>query len=441
MAADLLADVLIVGGGLAGLRAAEAAAGEGVRTIVVSKRPAGEAGASARASGGLAAATGTDDSADAHLADILKGGCQVSDSRLAGLVAERASRALHELSRIASGFPIDPAGHLIGNKVPAHNAPRSVQYPHGMRNLLSALRERLDALGVTFLEHHHAAAWQRDGEGSVSGLQLFDGSGLLNCAAKSVVLATGGCGQLFPVTSNGPDLTGDGYALALRAGCALRDMEFIQYTPTAFAAPDALKGQTIVGTLLTVDGVCLLNANGERFMERYEPERFEASDRATLARAVYREIAEGRGSVSGGVFLDATCMQPEDFNLHRPGFYDMCISHGVDPASEPLQTAPSAHTCLGGIAVDERMRAAPNIFVAGEALGGTHGANRLSSNSLTEANVTGWAAGRAAADNAGSRSTIGSISEETPALRCLPAGEVRGLRAELVSIMGKGGRR
>ncbi|MEM1200496.1 MAG: FAD-binding protein, partial [Pseudomonadota bacterium] len=210
--------------------------------------------------------------------------------------------------------------------------------------------------------------------------------------------------------SNGADATGDGYAAALRVGCALQDMEFVQYTPTAFAAPAGLKGHTIVGTLLTLPDVRLLNVKGERFMERYAPDLMEAAGRATLARAIYREVQEGRGTDEGAVYLDATAVSAEAFNRHRPGFYDMCRAHGVDPCKEPLQTAPSVHTCLGGIKAGSDLKAAENLFVAGEVMAGMHGANRLSSNSLTEANVTGWRAGESAAAWASAHEDAGEFT-------------------------------
>ena len=214
-----------------------------------------------------------------------------------------------------------------------HSAPRSVQYPHGMAHLMGELRGKLQLADVDLLEDHRVVDLHIGTDGSVAGAYFYDNqTGMLQtCLARAVVLATGGCGQLFPVTSNGGDATGDGYGVALRAGCALQDMEFIQYTPTAFAAPSGLKGHTIVGTLLTIDGVKLLNAQGERFMERYAPEHLEGADRATLARAIYREVSEGRGTPAGGVCLDATSVSPAVFNRHRPGFYDLCLTHGLDP--------------------------------------------------------------------------------------------------------------
>lgn len=438
MSAARSTDVLVIGGGLAGARAALAAAERGAKTLLVSKRPVGQGGASAQASGGFAAALGASDSPECHAADTMTGGYGLNAHHQVDLITRQAAEALKRLDAdLSLNFSSD--GALRGCPVPMHSEARSVQYPAGMNRLMEQLRESLLSAGVELWESHRAVDLWANGEDAFSGASLFNGStgDGLTCQAAAIVLATGGCGQLFPVTSNGPEATGDGYALALRAGLALQDMEFLQFTPTAFAAPDGLRGHTIVGTLLTLEGVRLLNSKGERFMQRYAPERGEAADRATLARAIYQEVLEGRGGPAGGVFLDATCLSRETFNAHRPGFLDVCLAHGIDPSIHPLETAPSMHTCLGGIRADTDLRAARNVLVAGEALGGTHGANRLSSNSLTEANVTGWLAGQKAAD-------IALTSPRTPSETAAPdislpnegAAEIHGLALQLKEVMG-----
>ena len=402
----LEADVLVVGGGLAGARAAQAATEAGAATLLVTKAPLGSGGASARASGGFAAAVGQDDRPADHAGDTLAGGCGVNSTQLVELVTNTAPGALARLQIQVDGFADAP------QPAPLHSHARSVQYQHGMAHLMTRLGDALDTTGTRVLDHHWLVDLIRSASGQVAGALLYDrnAGSLVTCRARAVVLATGGCGQLFPVTSNGPDATGDGYAAALRAGCALQDMEFIQYTPTAFAAPVGLKGHTIVGTLLTLADVRLLNTKGERFMERYAPDLKEAADRATLARAIYREVQEGRGTAEGAVYLDATSVSADAFNRHRPGFYDTCMAHGIDPCKEPLQTAPAVHTCLGGVRAGCDLQAAENLFVAGEVMAGMHGANRLSSNSLTEANVTGWRAGEGAAARAGEQQGAGALS-------------------------------
>lgn len=431
-------DVLVIGGGLAGASAAQAAADAGANTLLVAKAPIGVGGASARASGGFAAAVGSDDSAALHAEDTIAGGCGVNTARQVAAITQRAPEALHRLNARAGGFT-DRGSALQGQPAPLHSADRSVQYPLGMAHLMTSLRDGLQQANVGLLEDHRAVDLMYGQSGGVTGAHLFDSAmgRIVTCTAGAVVLAAGGCGQLFPVTSNGPDATGDAFALALRAGCAVRDMEFIQFTPTAFAAPGALRGHTIVGTLLTLEGVRLVNANGERFMERYAPERLEAADRATLARAIDREVREGRGTASGGVHLDATAVPADLFNRHRPGFAELCAAHGIDPCTDPLETAPAVHTCLGGVCADETLVAAPGLYVAGEALAGTHGANRLSSNSLTEALVTGqWAGARAAASARGRAPGAASHAIQPVGLPAHGAWQMAGLHTRLQHVMG-----
>ncbi len=428
-------DVLIIGGGIAGARAAQAAVEAGASTLVVSKAPMGSGGASSRASGGFAAAVGANDSAASHAADMMSGGYQLNAPSMVKLITEHAPSALQRLdAEVEERFS---AGRgLEGRPAPMHSVARSVQYPGGMTHLMGLLREKLVGQGVKLLEDHRAVDLLPSGK----GVQVFDNASgaFLECHATATVIAAGGCGQLFPVTSNGADATGDGYGLALRAGFALQDMEFIQYTPTAFAAPNALRGHTIVGTLLTLEGVQLINAAGERFMARYAPEQLECADRATLARAIFREVSEGRGTASGGVYLNATGVSKDTFNRHRPGFYDLCMAHGIDPCSTALETAPAVHTCLGGVRVDGELSLAPNVFCAGEVIAGSHGANRLSSNSLTEANVTGWMAGRLAAKVASEepKSAVGYGAPEQFQPGAAKV-DVAGLKSRLQDVMGK----
>ncbi len=396
--ASIRADVFVIGGGLAGLRAAAAARRAGRDVVIASRGRIGAGGCSVRASGGFAAATDPADTPRDHCVDTLSGGYGIGERELIRRMTEEAPARLRELAAEVDGFARHD-GRLRGAPAPVHGYPRSVQYLPGMPRLLASLRDQLERAGVRVLDRQRCVRLDREAGGRVRGLWLFDERtlALRYGSAGAVVLAGGGCGRLYPVTSNGPDATGDAFALALDAGCALRDMEFIQFTPTAFAAPESVRGRTIVGTLLTLPGVVLTNSKGERFMGRYDPDRMERADRATLARAVAEEVLAGRGSPNGGVFLDLRSVPSAELDRHRPGFHEFCREAGLNPATEFLETAPSAHTCLGGVAVDGEMRACEGLYAAGEAAGGVHGANRLSSNSLIDALVGGWRAGKSAA--------------------------------------------
>lgn len=435
----LKTDVLVIGGGIAALRAARAARASGAKVLLVCKGESAGSGNSSRASGGFAAAIRLPDSVGAHLDDTMHGGRGINDFFLADLLSRNAEHCIGQLATEVQGFEANEYG-LVGRQVPAHSFPRSVQYLPGMPHLIGSLCQELKNSGVVILDYHRAIELIRGEGGEICGALLLNASSkhagveIVVGLAKSVVLASGGCGQLFPVTSNAPEVVGDSYSLALNAGCQLRDMEFIQFTPTAFAAPGSIKGQTIVGTLLTLPQVKLLNKNNQRFMLNYAPDAAECADRATLARAITSEVNQGRGSPSGGVYLDLTKVSPQELNSHRIGFYEYCTRAGVDPANQYLETAPSAHTCLGGVNVDHHLQAMPGLFAAGEAIGGTHGANRLSSNSLAEAIVTGWLAGKNAADrDAGGVNFTPAPIPEVPYWK---DDEFESSKSEVINLMG-----
>ncbi len=422
------------------MRAACAARESGASVLMVCKGSVAGSGNSSRASGGFAASIRIPDTIRSHFDDIIRGGRGINDVSLVRLLTERAGSCLVQLAAEVPGFEESEYG-LAGRQVPAHSHPRSVQYVPGMQQLLQTLRLQLEKSGVVILDHHRAVELIRTTQGDICGAYILNtalqGSGVDSVAglAKSVVLAAGGCGQLFPVTSNSPDVVGDSYSLALNAGCQLRDMEFIQFTPTAFAAPEEIKGQTIVGTLLTLPGVSLLNNNNERFMQQYAPDVMEAADRATLARAIASEVNHGRGSPSGGVYLDLTQVPSQELNRHRVGFNQFCTAAGVDPATQFLETAPSAHTCLGGVSVNRDLEVSPGLYAAGEVIGGTHGANRLSSNSLTEAMVTGWLAGKSAADREAGGVDLPTAG--TPDVPCYQDDDLEASQQQVIQLMGQ----
>lgn len=429
-------DVVVLGGGLAGCRAALAAAAHGATVAMVAPAAPGHTGNSSRASGGFATAIPPGDDWRAHYDDFLRGGYGINDTDLVRLVTRNAADALASLAGLVDGFQRNDDGFEL-KQVPAHDRPRSAQFTLGMERLMSTLGETLVSRGVSLLTECTPVALLQDEAGRVCGVSAFTERGdRVDLESQCVVLATGGCGDLFPVSSNAPGVAGEGYAMALRAGCRLRDMEFIQFTPTAFAAPSEIRGQTIVGSLLSLPGVRLLNSQNERFMRAYDPANLERADRASLARAIQREIQEGRGSEAGGVYLDLSAVPADELDNHRPGFLEWLYRHGIDPASTPLQTAPSAHTCLGGLAVDQELSAMPGLYAAGEAIGGTHGANRLSSNSLAEANVTGLVAGRNAARYARRLSGPPRAVRGCEAMP-LTRAEVDTLTAELKDVMGR----
>jgi succinate dehydrogenase / fumarate reductase flavoprotein subunit len=235
----------------------------------------------------------------------------------------------------------------------------------------------------------------------------------LTFAAKAVVLATGGSGRIYKITSNSQDCTGDGYALAYEAGAELIDMEFIQFHPTGMVYPPGVAG-LLVTEAVRGEGGILRNKDGERFMERYDPKRMELSTRDVVARSIYTEVKEGRGTPHGGAYLDVSHLDSDYVKRKLPSMYDQFLElAGVDITKEPMQVGPTCHYFMGGIKVDADNGATrvPGLFATGEASGGMNGANRLGGNSLGDLLVFGRRAGIGAAEVAAKAEAVSLPAE------------------------------
>ncbi len=403
-------DVLVVGGGLAGVRAALAARKAGASVITVLKRRLGASGNSARAGGGFSAAlrvADPDDSPEAHFSDTMAGGSQIGNPHLVRLLGEMAPAAILELQAEGVAFATE-RDQIAQYMAPAQAYRRSVRTAGGgMRQLFEVLGSIARKEGIRLLEGAILLDLARIGDQVVGAFGYVpERDELVAFQAKAVVLACGGAGQLFPLTSNNSDLTGDGYAVAYRAGARLADMEFIQFNPTALAWPLGLRGGSTGGALLGQEGAWLLNRLGERFMARYDLERMERSTRAVTSRAIYREIVEGRGSEHGAVYLDATRVDPTALSHISGHAIPRLLRHGTDPLKDPMEVAPAVHHMMGGVIVDAHCATdIQGLYAAGEVAAGVHGANRLSSNGLSEAVVFGQIAGQEAAGYASRAST------------------------------------
>lgn len=397
-------DVLVVGGGGAGLMAAYEASKHKVRVAVVNKGKVQRTGATIMAPGAFAAVDdrwkSENDSRALHIEDTIKGGAFLNDQDKVALLAETAGALVLELERMGAIFQRDKDGsRYLLRTDGGHSYPRSpfLEDRTGKemaKAMVSALRKN----HVPFYEDIMVTRLLKDGDGITgsAGVHLRTGEPVL-FECKSLILATGGAGALYANTDNPIDLTGDGYALALDAGAALRDMEFVQFFPIGFLFPMMLKG--VVAGLMYY---CRLrNAKGERFMERYDSERLELSTRDRVTRAIMQEVHEGRGSQRGGVFMDLTYHEPGFLQRMAPGQYAMYRNIGIDPEKEFIEVAPTCHFFMGGIDTDLHWESAlPGLFAAGEVSGGMHGGNRLSQNALAEIMVSGSGAGRAAAEHA-----------------------------------------
>jgi fumarate reductase (CoM/CoB) subunit A len=399
---ELDVDVLIIGGGLAALRAAIAAQAAGSQVAVMTKGTAGRAGSSAITSAGFSAAirqADPADSAESHFEDTIRGGA-VNRRRLVQVFCEEAPSRFWELVGWGVEFERDAAtGRFVQYASGDHSHPRvAVCAQH--KGIGMTLPLRAAAAGVSFLDRIVALDLMRD-ENGVSGVVALDQqtTELLSVRARATILATGGIGQLYPVTSNPNDVTGDGLALAYRAGIRLVDMEFMQFYPWRLI--NHVTGRMPVQPSSFVAGAMLRNADGERFMLGYDRDRGEATTRDVAARAIYTEILEGRG-ISGGVRLDLSRISLAEFVRLNPRVGRYFSDHGLDLGESELILAPEAHFLMGGVAIDEDGRTSdPGLFAAGEVTGGADGGNRLDSNAIPAGQVFGRRAGlRAAADAA-----------------------------------------
>jgi L-aspartate oxidase len=377
-------NILIVGGGLAGLFCALKLAPRPVS--VLASAPIGEGASSAWAQGGIAAAVAEGDTAESHARDTVAAGAGIADEDAALHMAEEAGERVRDLLSYGVPFDKDLQGRLQVSREAAHSARRIVRVQGDMAGaaIMAALVEAVRKTSSIHVLEGFSAEELMTAQGSIVGAKARDAAGkLVNLPASAVVLATGGIGHLYSVTTNPPEARGIGLAMAARAGAILADTEFVQFHPTAIdigADPAPLATEALRG-----DGALLVNRAGQRFMQHLHPDG-ELAPRDVVARGVFAEIAAGRGA-----FLDAREAIGDAFKERFPTVHASCMAVGIDPARDLIPIAPAQHYHMGGVAVDERGRTSiPNLWAAGEvACTGIHGANRLASNSLLEAVVFG----------------------------------------------------
>jgi succinate dehydrogenase / fumarate reductase flavoprotein subunit len=407
-----VANVLVIGTGAAGLRAAIAADQAGCEVIVVGKRRRDDAH-TVLAAGGINAALGTIDPQDSwqqHFADTLREGYFLADPRVVELMATEAPAAVRELADWGAPFARTPDGRLDQRFFGAHRWRRTCYAGDWTgRAILRTLVAKVAELGLTVVDDHYVSQLLV-ADGTCFGALAFDLETGERTAflADAVVLATGGHTRIWRRSSSRRDEnTGDGMYLALVAGCRLQDMELVQFHPTGMVAPEEAAG-TLVTEAVRGEGGHLKNALGERFMARYDPERMELSARDRVALANYTEITQGRGGPNGGVFLDITHLGKDVILEKLPRMYRQFLEYQMlDISQHPMEVAPTAHYSMGGVVVDPDTHATDvaGLYAAGEVTAGLHGANRLGGNSLAETVIFGRRAGEAAASYSSSRDT------------------------------------
>jgi succinate dehydrogenase / fumarate reductase flavoprotein subunit len=419
-------DVVVVGAGGAGLRAAIECGMQGLSTGLVCKSLLGKAH-TVMAEGGCAAALGNvapRDNWKVHFRDTMRGGKFLNNWRMAELHAKNAPARVNELEEWGAVFDRTPNGLISQRNFGGHRYPRLAHV--GDRTGLEMIRTLQDRAirEASVAVHMECTALELLlDDGAIAGVLAYwrESGRMFLLKTRAVVLATGGGGRAWRFTSNSWEYTGDGFALAYDAGAELIDMEFTQFHPTGMVWPPSVRG-ILVTEGVRGDGGVLKNRDGDRFMFKYIPEKFAAETadtveeadrwlvdsehnrrppelltRDVVARAITREVVEGRGSPHGGVFLDIASRRPPDFIKRKlPSMYHQFKElAGVDITAEPMEVGPTLHYCMGGIRVDPdtQQSAVPGLFACGECAGGMHGANRLGGNSLSDLLVFGHLAG------------------------------------------------
>ncbi len=400
----IVSNVLVIGSGAAGLRAAIAAHTAGVEVLVVGKRLRKDAH-TVLAAGGINAAFGNVDPEDSwkvHFADTWQEAYQLANPRMVEIMVTEAPQAITELANWGARFARTASGLLDQRFFGAHKYRRTCYAgDYTGREMMNTLDRKISEFAIPVHEHQYISHLLVE-DGVCFGALGFDiNTG--ECTvylADAVVLAAGGHTRLWRRSSSRRDEnTGDGMYLALQAGSLVSDMELVQFHPTGMVAPEDWAG-TLVTEAVRGEGGYLRNIQGERFMSRYDPARMELSTRDRVALAVYTEIIEGRGTPNGGVYLDIS-HRSKDYILEKlPRMYRQFLeSQMLDISMHPMEVAPTSHYSMGGVVIEPDTTATQTtgLFAAGEVTSGLHGANRLGGNSLTETLVFGRRAGQSAA--------------------------------------------
>ena len=392
-------DILIIGSGGSGLRAAIAASEKGAKVLIIAKELLKDAH-TGWAMGGLNVALKAPATPQLHFEDTIKGGWFINNYKLARIFAEEMPDRIYDLERYGVKFDRLPDGSYFTWAGGKQSAPLNLcAGDYTGREMMQGLLAEVARLDVPYLEYHYVTKLLRQGD-KVVGAFLIDGkTGTYKVVqAKATIVATGGGGNMYKINTNAPSNTGEGYAWALDVGAELVDMEMIQFHPTGMAYPPEKRG-TLVTEKVRGNGGILKNKLGERFMQRYQPERLELAGRDEVTRAIYQEIEEGRGTGHGAVYLDITHWEEGKAEKLVPDVFAEHMEAGIDIRKQMMEITPSMHHMMGGFAINEWGETnVAGLYAVGEVTTSVHGANRLGGNSLAEGQVFGRRAGIHAAE-------------------------------------------
>ncbi len=433
---DIVTDFLVIGSGVAGLRAALELAQSG-RVLVVTKDIPTES-STEYAQGGVAVALSDEDEVGIHFEDTIKAGDGLCREEAVRVLVEEGPQRIMEL--IAWGADFDKEGTKLSFTMEAAHSRRRVLHAHGDstgKELERVLINKVKSMEEIERFPHCSAVDLIVEDGRCRGAYVLENSDIFAVYAKATILATGGAGQAFSRTTNPSVATGDGLAIAYRAGAALEDMEFVQFHPTTLFAPSA--PQFLLSEAMRGEGAILRDINKEPFMKNYHP-KAELAPRDVVSRAIISQIVKSK---STHVFLDVTHLDPTFIKKRFPKIYSTCLQYNINITTDLVPVSPAAHYMMGGVKTDlDGATTIEGLYAAGEvACTGVHGANRLASNSLLEGLVYGYRAGRAAARDSGHKiRQVGLSKRYVPALDALSGTSSQSLvmgeiRASLRSCM------
>jgi len=408
-------DVLIIGSGGAGLRAAIAATEAGVNVLVVAKERLKDAH-TGWAMGGINVAIKEPATPQLHFQDTINGGWHINNYHLAKIFAQEMPERVRDLERYGVKFDRLPDGTYFTWAGGKQTAPLNLcAGDYTGREMMQGLLAEVQRLHVPFLENSYVARLCKQGNSVVGAFLIDIETGTYKVVqAKATIVATGGGGNMYKVNTNAPSNTGEGYAWGFDVGAMLVDMELVQFHPTGIAYPPEKRGRLVTEKVRGNGGI-LKNKNGERFMQRYQPQRLELAGRDEVTRAIYQEIQEGRGTEHGGIYLDTTHWEEGKAEKIVPDVFAEHMEVGIDIRTQMMEISPSMHHMMGGYDITEWGETnVEGLFAAGEVTRSVHGANRLGGNSIAEGQVFGRRAGiRASAHAKNTMSPV--IAEQTTA--------------------------